>query len=160
MADIFVKRISCTKESVSEILDLFKLKNIIIEIDSIKKSDNLFKKIIQLDLRYTTSISEESSYFTIVLMSDIEKFKEILKYIFESDADSFAITSIDNVFQWEQYLYNRIPIRKLVKQGKFNINIVVAIHESTIDVSLNNEAYNAAQLVLNIKNLFNPTYCK
>lgn len=157
MADIYIHRIDCTEKNILKLLDMFTFKNMIVEISDVKKSDAIFEKIKGLAFRHTTSIGDESSYFDVVLMADVEQFKEFVKYILESDSEFFAITSIDNEIQWEQYLYNRVSTRKLIKQGKVDISMGVAIQESTIAITLSKEAYDKsglAQKTKEIKKIF------
>lgn len=145
MADV-IFTIDCTEKNILKTLDLLPLKDVVVEIGDVKTDDVLFEKIKQLNLEHTTSLEGKSSYFGIVFVTSIEQFKELVKYIFESDSESFAITSIDDKIQCEQYLYNKVPIRKLIKQGKVDVNISVAIQESTVSISLSKEAYNTSKL--------------
>lgn len=154
MSDIFIKRIKLTKETISKIIDLFALINVVVEISNVQKSDVLFERIKQLNLKYVTSLEDKSPYFDVALMANMEQIQELIECIFYSDSEAFAVTNIGNEIQWEQYLYNKIPVRKLIKQGKIDISISVVIQESAITISLSNDAYNAKQIATEIKALF------
>ena len=154
MSDIFIKRINFTQENIFKILEIFSLKNVVVEIGDVQKSDVLFEKIKRFNLKYKTSNENATPYFDIVLMASIEQIKELIDCILDTESEAFAITNVSDENQWEQYLYNKIPIRKLIKQGKVDINISVAIHESSIGISFSNEAYDAKQIASKIKKSF------
>ena len=103
MSDIFINRIKCTKETIVEILDLFTLKSFVLEISNVQRSDVLYEKIKQFNLRYTTSLEDKSPYFDVALMSNKEQFKEIIDYIVDSDSETFAIINMGNRIQWEHF---------------------------------------------------------
>jgi hypothetical protein len=159
MSDIFINRINCTKETIVKILDLFALKSFVLEISNVQRSDVLYEKIKQLNLRYTTSLEDKSPCFDVALMSNKEQFKEIIDCIVDSDSETLAIINMGNRIQWEQFLHNKIPVRKLIKQGIININISVGLQESSISISLRNNSYNAKQIVTDIKTLFRDKRC-
>lgn len=153
MADIIISGIECTETNVLKVLDFLPLKDIIVEIGDVKKNDILFEKVKQLSLKYTTSIEGDSPYYDIIFMTKIEQFKQLVRYVFESDSESFSITSINDAIQWEQYMCSRTHIRKLIKQGKIDASMDVAIQESTISISLSKETYSATNLVKKSKEI-------
>lgn len=154
MADIFISRINCTEINISKLFDIFHFTNVIAEISDVKKCDALFQKIEQLKLKHATSFEDESPYIDIVVMTTIKQFKGLIKHILESNSEAFVITNIGSENQWEQYLYNKIPIRKLIKRGKINLSIDVAIRESEIGISLGKETCDILQVVREIKAMF------
>lgn len=154
ISDLYINRINCNTENILKVLELFSLKTIVAEISDIQKNDKIFEKIKHFNLKYVTTLEDKSSYFDVVLMANIEQLYVLVNCILESDSEAFSITNIGNEIQWEQYLYNKIPIRKLIKLGGADINISVAIQESAIGITLSNDVYDAKQVTTEIRNLF------
>lgn len=148
MADIYFHRIDCTETNILTVLNLFSWDKVVSIIGDVQKDDPLFEEIKRLSLKYTTSPEGKTPYFDVVVATDIEQFKGLVKFIFESDSEGFAITNIkgENQIELKQFLYNKIPIRKMIKQGEYDLSISVAIQESTIAITLSKETYDTSML--------------
>ena len=108
----------------------------------------------QHNFKYTTSFDDGSLYTDVILLTNIYNLEIIIHRIFESEIESFFITNIANQSQWEQFLYNRTPVRKLIKNKILDFHIGVIVNEAQIEISFNNNKYDFLNVVQEIKKIF------
>ena len=152
--NISISRFNCSEDSLLNIIGLFEYETVIIEIGSVEKSSPLFQSIKTLSINYTTSLYDDLTYTDVVLMVNGCNLEELIHYILVSECESFLIEEVENHCKWEQYLYNRINKRQLIKRKIIKLSMVVLISESQVDITFHKDTYNTKQVILKIKEQF------
>ena len=154
ITDLFIQRVDCTEINIIQLINLFKFENVVVGIDDVNKNDPLFLTMDQHNFKYTTSFDDGSLYTDVILLTNIYNLEIIIHRIFESEIESFFITNIANQSQWEQFLYNRTPVRKLIKNEILDFHIGVIVNEAQIEISFNNNKYDFLNVVQEVKKIF------
>ena len=154
IVNISISRFNCSEENILNILNLFKYKTVIVEIGDVEKNSTLFQAIKTLSTNYITSLYDDLPYTDVVLMINACNLKELIHYIFVLNCESFSIEGFGKHINWEQYLYNRINKRQLIKHQIITLNMVAVINESQIDLTLHKDIYDIKQVILKIKEQF------
>lgn len=152
--NISISRFNCSEDNLLYIIGLFEYETVIIEIGTVEKNSPLFQAIKTLSINYTTSLYDDLPYTDVVLMINGCNLEELIHYIFVSECESFLIEGVENYSKWEQYLYNRINKRQLIKRKIIKLSMVVLINESQVDITFHKDTYNTKQVILKIKEQF------
>ena len=154
IADIYISRFNCTEENLLNIIGLFEYETVIIEIGDVEKNSPLFQVIKTLSINYITPLNDDLPYTDVVLMVNGCNLEELIHYILASECESFSIEEVGNHIKWDQYLYNRIYKRQLIKRKFIKLRLVVVITESQVDITFHKHTYNTKQIILKIKEQF------
>lgn len=152
--NISISRFNCSEENLLNIIGLFEYETAIIEIGTVEKNSPLFQSIKTLSINYKTSLYDDLTYTDVVLMVNGCNLEELIHYILVSECESFLIEGVENHIKWEQYLYNRINKRQLIKRKIIKLSMVVLISESQVDITFHKDTYNTKQVILKIKEQF------
>lgn len=101
-----------------------------------------------------TSLCDDLPYTDVVLVVNGCNLEELIHHILVSECESFSIKGVENHIEWEQYLYNQIDDRQLIKRKIINLSMVVVINESQVDITFHKDVYNTKQVILKIKEQF------
>lgn len=153
VADISVSRIACSEKNILNIIGLFEHETVIMEIGDVEINSSLFQSIKTLSVNYVTSLCDDLPYTDVVLMVEGCNLEELIHYILVSECESFSIEEVEKHIKWEQYLYNRINKRRLIKRKIIKLCIVVSICESQVDITFHKDTYDTKQVILKLKNI-------
>lgn len=154
ITDISVSRIACSEKNILSIIGLFQHETVIMEIGDVEINSPLFQSIKTLSINYVTSLCDDLPYTDVILMVEGCNLEELIHYILISECESFLIEEVESYITWEQYLYNRVNKRQLIKRKIIKLRIVVLICESQIDITFHKNIYNTKQIILKLKNSF------
>ncbi len=154
ISNITISRFNCSEDRLLNILGLFEYETVIIEIGSVEKNSLLFQAIKTLSINYTTPLRNDLPYTDVVLMVNGCDLEKLIHYILVSECESFSIEGVENHSKWEQYLYNRIYKRQLIKHKFVKLSVVVWVSEYQVDITFRKDTYNTKQIILKIKEQF------
>lgn len=151
IANISVRRFSCSEYNIWNVVNIFEHKNIIVEIGDVDKNSTLFQAIKHLSINYETSRNDDSQYTDVAVMINVNNLREIIHYIVASECESFSINDIVDSEKWGQYMVDRFATIKLLRESIIKLDIVVAINESTVDMMFCNDVYDVNKIFLKVK---------
>lgn len=151
IANISVRRFSCSEYNIWNVVNIFEHKNIIVEIGDVDKNSTLFQAIKHLSINYETSKNDDSQYTDVAVMINVNNLREIIHYIVASECESFSINDIVDSEKWGQYMVDRFATIKLLRESIIKLDIVVAINESTVDMMFCNDVYDVNKIFLKVK---------
>lgn len=152
--NISISRFNCSEDSLLNIIGLFEYETVIIEIGTVEKNSPLFQAIKTLSINYMTSLYNDFPHTDIILMINGCNLEKLIHHIFFSECESFSISEVGNLINWDQYLYNRINKRQLIRRKIIKLSMVVLISESQVDITFHKHTYNTKQVILKIKEQF------
>lgn len=151
IANISVRRFSCSEYNIWNVVNISEHKNIIVEIGDVDKNSTLFQAIKHLSINYETSRNDDSQYTDVAVMINVNNLREIIHYIVASECESFSINDIVDSEKWGQYMVDRFATIKLLRESIIKLDIVVAINESTVDMMFCNDVYDVNKIFLKVK---------
>lgn len=151
IANISVRRFSCSEYNIWNVVNIFEHENVIMEIGDVDKNSTLFRTMKHLNIHYETSRNDDSQYTDVAVMVNVSNLRDIIHDIVASECESFSINDIVDSDKWGQYMVDRFGTTKLLRKSIIKLNIVVAINESTLDMMFCNDVYDVNEIFLKVK---------